>query len=218
MKAIVLCISAIFLFVFPVSGTVYNLTENLTIFTDYGEEIPLVLKGVDEAHKWFNISGKIPLFIVVVSPDPKESQFGYFDRMPSSNIGFIFISPKEKYKKFLLDVTDDIYIAMVSHEVAHAILFYHYNYTDLGGHEYLAFNVFFDVLKKRDKEVFYEVLKKYEDVETFEYDERINVIFYKGIGADLFSIKCFKHRLEDGGILLRNILNGDFMSDWVLGI
>jgi hypothetical protein len=173
----------------------------------YADDI-LIQKGIDEGRKWFKqASGKeIDIPVNVIVKDNGSNMFGYFDFSKT-----IYISPINGYTGFGEEWSEELYIAFVAHETVHALLYFSNGYKDIAGHEYLAYNAFFDIMPKEMRD---RILNRYENI-TFEQESNINFVLAKMV-PEKYAVMSYTHKKIEGDNIFNQILKGTFFGESIL--
>lgn len=108
------------------------------------------------------------------------------------------------------DMTQEIYVAILMHEISHAVLHQRNGrtYTDYAAHEYFAYNVMFDIMQGQ---VYQEALEFHHIIPLFKDSKWITKNVHD-MSPERFALMARRHRLWDGGKIFNKIWNGKFIS------
>lgn len=215
-----LCVFTLCVFTaLPADSKVINVA-NIAIYYDDLADIPDIFGGIDLAMLWFEAVRKqagIPLshhdirtsYLNIVVTKMDKNHFGYFDKR------FIFIrSKKDDMKYFGLSTRDEpgLYMSLVSHEVAHALLYQHIDVVDNFGftlktHPGSEYAAYVCLLAMSGRKLRDRILENYKDKSPIT-EREIHYFLYE-LSPEIFGIRCWLHYQKDKAVL-HKILKGEF--------
>lgn len=197
-------------FYIPKNNTQYEFEGNL--YDNRTWHKALIHAGVRAAWKYFNYIDpdfdiKDYQITIFVSNEMYRDSFGVY------NWNHIFIKPYDHpYDLLGLEMDPIIYAALISHEIAHAILHQRHGgeYKDIAAHEYFAYNVTWDLLGRESLE---EAIGKYINkgivLKPFNNESKITrATLYDR--PEQFAIRSRLYHLRDNGKLFKRIWDGNW--------
>jgi len=159
----------------------------------------IYFKGLDSKFDFDNYS--ITIKIIYDHPSYLFGTYNWGDKI-------IRVQPfteNDRYELFGQAVTYREYVALLAHEISHAVLHQRNNYYDRAAHEYFAWIVTFDIAHKE----LIEHASKIHEARGFDDSSEITTT-YHDFAPEKFAVRSYWHREQNEWKVFYQIWNGQF--------
>ncbi len=174
-----------------------------TACTDAIKLTKIYFKGLDPEFDFDNYTITIKIIY-----DHPNHLFGTYDwSIKTIRVQPFAVTGNDRYILFDRAVTYREYVALLAHEISHAVLHQRNNYSDRAAHEYFAWIVTFDIAHKE----LIEHASKLHEARGFDTSLGINAT-YHDFAPEKFAVRSYWHREKDNWKVFYQIWDGQFES------